>query len=175
MAAVTQDSRAFQYAGPEAKNDHAIVMAVVAQYWGALQFASPEARNDREIMRAALTQSSNALSVAGSSLLEDKAFALEFRASFIRFYLIKVVTLFGTACVVAVYGQHSPLHGSSWEQVMRGIEMQLGRAIDEQSAILLWGTEEVPKRAACSEWPGSPQLGQVCEYQLVIITGHADS
>eukprot|EP00971_Amphidinium_carterae_P268667 5329930-Amphidinium_carterae.1 len=93
---------------------------------------------------------------AGSGLLEDEAFAHEFRDYFNRFYRIKVVTLSGTSCVVAVVWNH----GSSWEQVIKGAAEQLCRVIDRQSALLLWGTEEVPKSAPCSEWPGSPQLGQ---------------
>eukprot|EP00971_Amphidinium_carterae_P130519 2585563-Amphidinium_carterae.1 len=169
MAAVTRFWGALQYAGPEAKNNHAIVMAAVAQCWKAIQYAGPEAKNDREIILAALTQHRNAFCYAGSRLLEDEAFALEVRD---RFYLIKVVTLSGTSCVVAV-DEDEDLY--CWALVIEAAAEQLGLAIDQQSARLLRGTEEVPKAAACSEWQGSPQLGEVCEYQLVITTGHADS
>eukprot|EP00971_Amphidinium_carterae_P075498 1491737-Amphidinium_carterae.1 len=153
-------------------------MAAVSQCWEALMFAGPEAKNDREIMLVALTQDCRALCFAASSLLEDEAFALDDRYSF---YLIKVVTLSGASCVVAVDEHWDDEDGfdiDGWcmfGQVIQVAEEQLGLGMDPESAHLLWGTEEVPKSASCRWWPGSPQHGCVCEYQLVIATGQDDS
>ena len=48
-------------------------------------------------------------------------------------------------------------------------KLSLNQGLD--AAVLYHGTEKVPSRIShVSDWPGSPQLGQVCEYQLVILS-----
>eukprot|EP00971_Amphidinium_carterae_P009934 196008-Amphidinium_carterae.1 len=75
MAAVTQhwgrrafcapfSWRALRYAGPEANNDHSIVLAAVSQCWEALEDAGPQARNDHAILLLAVTQCWQALRFA---------------------------------------------------------------------------------------------------------------
>jgi hypothetical protein len=77
LTAVSNDSRALQYASEELKADKEFVLAAISQDGRALEYASPELKNDKEVVLAAISNDSRALQYASKSLQKDNEVRLQ--------------------------------------------------------------------------------------------------
>ena len=76
LSAVSQNTKALEYASAELKNDREIVLVAVSQTGAALRFASAELKGDREIVLAAVKEDGYALQYASVELKGDQEIVL---------------------------------------------------------------------------------------------------
>jgi len=161
LVAVSQDGCALRYAAAELRGDRGVVLAAVSQAGHALEYAAEELTGDSEIVSSAVAKTAFAYRFAADKLIQDASFAAHARRMLLIF---KITLLSGRSCYVT----RSPglRLGDNRECLLRQSCKRLGmeRTGNEE---LLHGTDFVPADEDVENWPGSPSVGIVTEYQLV--------
>mmetsp|Transcript_22182 Transcript_22182/g.40821 ORF Transcript_22182/g.40821 Transcript_22182/m.40821 type:complete len:181 (+) Transcript_22182:119-661(+) len=158
VCATESAAAALEFAAEEVKRNYAFVLAAVLEDGRALQHAALELQGNREIVTAAVEQNEHVLQFAADVLLEDVTFAVEARE---WYYFFKIVALSGRSCCIAMhlfYADKKTLLEESCRKL--GIDRT-----DRQ--VLLLGSDLVPDNTDVPDWPGTPSLGAITEYQLL--------
>mmetsp|Transcript_10478 Transcript_10478/g.18927 ORF Transcript_10478/g.18927 Transcript_10478/m.18927 type:complete len:197 (+) Transcript_10478:21-611(+) len=159
LTAVRQEGKAIQWASERCKCDREIVMAAVNQDGNALEWAADACRSDREIVLTAVKQTWHALNWTADELVEDRNFAIEVKKCG---YLLKITMMSGRTTLIT-----SGFYEFARDVVQRCC-FKLGVAYrgNEQ---LYSGSTVVPAGCYACQWPGIQPLGEITEYQLVVM------
>ncbi|CAE7368145.1 unnamed protein product [Symbiodinium natans] len=111
---------ALQWASQELRNDRDMVLQAVARNGRALEWASEGLKSDRRVVAAAVSKRPDALQWASDSLLQDETFAAEAKK---RSFLIRITSLSGSSCVVAL--DDDWIYSHRWRRCV--VEMCLAR------------------------------------------------
>mmetsp|Transcript_48556 Transcript_48556/g.113692 ORF Transcript_48556/g.113692 Transcript_48556/m.113692 type:complete len:316 (+) Transcript_48556:64-1011(+) len=162
LAAVRQDGRALQFAAEFCRGDPEIVKEAVRQHPMSLEFASESCTSNPDIVMAAVERYAVTLQYAADVLLEDASFAPEIKR---RFFILKICRGFtGDAHCILVGASEASL---TTESIRRRCHKRF--ALQHSSVVeFVHGSSIVPE-VAVRDWPGLLPLGEVTEYQLVVV------